>query len=103
MIVLDQLIIELILIDLQHNQLMIKLREIMLDDQDEHSLYIMPVVEELMGGMYINVADEFETIYSYHMSQFYDFSDFVSRTDLRPLAVECFKELKELMDEKSPW
>jgi len=92
---LDELIIELILQDLKHNQLILGLDRLNLDAGYCHYLAIMDLVQRLM-----DVSDEwtedFTACYMAFMNRCLEFPISRSGEELRPFAIECYGLLKEI-------
>ncbi len=91
---LDELIIELILQDLKHNQLILGLDRLNLDAGYCHFLGILDLIQRLMG-VQVNEMDEFSATYMAAMDRSQEFPISRSGDELRPLAMECYKHLKE--------
>ncbi len=95
----EQLIINLILQDLKHNQLLLGLEKIGLNVNDTHYLSILEVVFQLMkvpeqtlddcGALYLNFMDQ---------AIQYKMSDTVKQDTLKPLAEVCYRQLRGLID-----
>ena len=98
---LDELIIELILQDLKHNQLILGLERLNLDAGFCHYLGILDLIQRLMevsDGM----EDEFSATYMASMNRSLEFPISRSGEELRPLERECYDSLKERMGNKGP-
>lgn len=91
---LDELIIELILQDLKHNQLILGLDRLNLDAGYCHYLDIMDLIQRLME-VSDDLIDEFSATYMASMHRSLDFPISRSGEELRPLAMECYEDLKE--------
>ncbi|WP_245802892.1 hypothetical protein [Cyclobacterium lianum] len=88
------MIIELILQDLKHNQLILGLDRLNLDSGYCHFLGILDLIQRLMG-VQDDKMDEFSTTYIAAMQQSLEFPIPRSGEELKPLAMECYKHLKE--------
>ena len=92
---LDELIIELILQDLKHNQLILGLDRLNLDAGYCHYLGIIDLVQRLM-----DVPDELiedcTACYVAFMNRCLEFPISRSGEELRPFAIECYDLLKEI-------
>ncbi len=91
---LDELIIELIHQDLKHNQLILGLDRLNLDAGYCHYLGIMDLIQTLMG-VQDDEMDEFSGTYMAAMERSLEFPISRSGEELKPLAMECYKKLKE--------
>ncbi|NHE56389.1 hypothetical protein [Cyclobacterium plantarum] len=91
---LDELIIELIIQDLKHNQLILGLDRLNLDAGYCHYLGIMDLIQRLMG-VADDAMDEFSATYMAAMHRSLEFPISRSEEELKPLAIECYKNLKE--------
>lgn len=93
-ITLDELIIELIIQDLKHNQLILGLDRLNLDVGYCHFLGILDLNQWLMG-VPDNQMDGFSATYMAVMHRSLEFP--ISRTEeeLRLLAIECYDILSE--------
>ncbi len=90
----DELIIELILQDLKHNQLILGLDRLNLDAGFCHYLGILDLIQRIMGVSEDKV-DEFSATYMGAMNRCLDFPISRSGEELRPLARECYSLLKD--------
>ncbi len=95
---LDDLIIELILQDLKHNQLIFGLERLNLDAGYCHYLGILDLIQRLMG-IPEELVDDFSTSYMSYMQRCLEFPITRSGEELRQLAVECYDNLRALMVE----
>ncbi len=95
---LDELIIELILQDLKHNQLILGLDRLNLDAGYCHYLGILDLLQKLMG-IPDDLIDEFSATYMAAMHRSLEFPISRSGEELRPLAMECYEKLKEKLKE----
>ncbi|WP_163380147.1 hypothetical protein [Cyclobacterium sp. SYSU L10401] len=93
-ITLDELIIELILQDLKHNQLILGLDRLNLDAGYCHFLGILDLIQRLMG-VSDDEMDEFSATYMAVMHRSLEFPISRSEEEVRLLAIECYKNLKE--------
>ncbi len=93
---LDELIIELILQDLKHNQLISGLDRLNLDAGYCHFLGIMDLIQKLMG-IPDDLIDEFSGTYMTAMHRSLGFPISRSGEELRQLAMECYENLKETL------
>jgi hypothetical protein len=94
---LDELIIELILQDLKHNQLIQGLDRLALDAGYCHYLGLLDLIQKLMG-VPDKLMDEFTTIYMASMDRCLEFPISKSGEELRPLANGCYVLMKKRMD-----
>jgi hypothetical protein len=92
---LDELIIELILQDLKHNQLVLGLDKLNLDAGYCHFLGILDLIQRLMG-VSEELNDDFCTAYMGFMQRCLEFPISRSGEELRPLASECFECLSKM-------
>lgn len=90
----DELIIELILQDLKHNQLVLGLIRLNPDAGYLHFLGIMDLIQKLMG-VPDNKMDDFSATYIAAMHRSLEFPISRSGEELLPLAMECYGNLKE--------
>ncbi len=93
---LDELIIELILQDLKHNQLILGLDRLNLDAGYSHYLGILDLTQKLMG-IPEEFIDDFSTTYMRYMQRCLEFPITRSGEELRELAVECYENLSAMM------
>ncbi len=93
-ITLDELVIQLILQDLKHNQLVLGLDRLNLDAGYCHFLGILDLVQRLMG-VPEELMEDFSAIYMAFMQRGVEFSISRSGKELRPLARECYNRLRE--------
>lgn len=91
---LDQLIIELILQDLKHNQLVLGLDRLNLDAGYCHYLGILDLIQRLMS-VPDELMDEFTATYMGYMQGCLEFPISRSGEELRVLASECYDRLRE--------
>jgi len=90
----DELIIELILQDLKHNQLIQGLDRLALDAGYCHYLGILDLVEKLMV-VPDDLMDHFTATYMAFMDRCLEFPITRSGEELRPLANGCYALLKK--------
>lgn len=90
----EEFIVELILQDLKHHQLVIGLDRLNLDPGYCHFLGIMELVQKLMK-VPEERGDDFSTDYHDYMQKCDDFPISPSGEEMRGLAGECYKCLKE--------
>jgi len=93
---LDELIIELILQDLKHNQLILGLDRLNLDAGFCHYLGILDLIQRLMG-IPEELVDDFSAAYMVYMQRCLEFPISRSGEELRELAVECYENLTAMM------
>ncbi|MFO7823959.1 MAG: hypothetical protein R6V72_08465 [Cyclobacterium sp.] len=93
---LDKLIIELILQDLKHNQLILGLDRLNLDAGYCHYLGILDLIQRLMG-IPEEFMDDFSTTYVGYMQRCLEFPITRSGEELRELAVEGYEDLRAMM------
>ncbi|MEX2568241.1 MAG: hypothetical protein WD431_20005 [Cyclobacteriaceae bacterium] len=91
---LEKLIIELILQDLKHNQLICGLERLNLDAGYCHYLGILDLIQRLMG-VSDDEMDEFSATYMISMHRSLEFPISRSGEELRILAIECYDSLRE--------
>ena len=91
---LDELVIELILQDLKHNQLILGLDRLNLDAGYYHYLAIMDLVQRLMD-IPDELTEDFTACYMASMNRCLEFPISRSGEELRPLAAECYDSLRE--------
>ncbi len=91
---LDELIIELILQDLKHNQLVVGLEKLNLDAGYCHYLGILDLIQKLMGVSDV-LMDDFSATYMGYMQRCMEYPISRSGEELRVLARECYDSLKE--------
>jgi hypothetical protein len=91
---LDELIIELILQDLKHNQLVVGLERLNLDVGYCHYLGILELIQKLMG-VSDGSMDDFSATYMGYMQRCMEYPISQSGEELRELARECYKSLRE--------
>ncbi len=94
-ITLEELVIELILQDLKHNQLIYGLDRLNLDAGYCHFLGILDLVQRLMG-VPEELMDDFTDTYMDAMHRCLDFPISGSGEELRTLARECYDLLREI-------
>ncbi|MEX2565823.1 MAG: hypothetical protein WD431_07775 [Cyclobacteriaceae bacterium] len=92
---LDELIIELILQDLKHNQLVLGLDRLNLDAGYCHFLGILDLIQKLMG-VPGELSDDFCTVYMGFIERSLEFPISRSGEELRSLAKECFECLSAM-------
>ncbi len=92
---LHELIIELILQDLKHNQLILGLDRLNLDAGYCHYLAIMDLVQRLLD-VPDELAEDFTACYMAFMNRCLEFPISRSGEELRPLAVACYNLLREI-------
>lgn len=90
---LNELIIELILQDLKHNQLIVGLERLNLDAGYCHYLGILDLIQKLMGTP-DKLMDAFAATYMEYMKRCLEFPISRSGEELRELATECYECLK---------
>ncbi len=95
----ERLIINLILQDLKHNQLLSGLKKIGLEASDSHYLDILEIVAELMG-VPKNLADDWGTLYVGFMNQaIYSETTKARKSEaLKSFAKVCYGQLKQLIE-----
>src|SRR5690606_30595677 len=96
---LDELIVELILQDLKHNQLILGLDRLNLDAGYCHFLGIMDLVQRLME-IPEELTDDFAATYMAFMQRSLEFPISRSGEELRPLAGECYDGLRKMMEKQ---
>ena len=92
---LDELIIELILQDLKHNQLILGLDRLNLDAGYSYYLSIMDLVQRLMD-VPDELAEDFTACYMAFMNRCLEFPISRSGEELGPFAIECYGLLREI-------
>ncbi|WP_192349747.1 hypothetical protein [Algoriphagus sp. Y33] len=92
----DLFIEELILQDLRHMQLIYGLEAIGFTEEGFYSLDLCFCIAELMGVRGEESIDKFYKVYRGHIEKCRDLEITCSRKNLRPLANECYLELKKL-------
>jgi len=93
-ITLDELIIELVLQDLKHNQLGLGLDRLNLDAGYCHYLGILDLIQKLMEVPEESM-DDFTATYMASMNRSLEFPISRSGEELRSLARECYDSLRE--------
>ena len=92
----DLLIVDLILQDLRHMQLIYGLEAIGLTEEGFYSLDLCFCIAELMGVRGEESIDKLYKVYRVHIEKCRDLEITCSRENLRTLAKECYQQLKKL-------
>ena len=92
----DLFIEELILQDLRHMQLIYGLEAIGFNEESFHSLELSYCIAELMEMRGDEIFDRFFRVYWDQIEKCKELEMTYSRENLRPLAKECYLELKKL-------
>ncbi|WPR75761.1 hypothetical protein [Algoriphagus sp. NG3] len=94
----ESLIEDLIFQDLRHMQLIYGLESIGLTEEGFHNLELSDSIAELMGMRGEESIDRFYQVYWEHIEKCRELEMTYSRKNLRPLAKECYLELKRQLD-----
>ena len=98
----ELLIIDLILQDLKHNQLLTGLEKIGLNGSDTHYLGILEIVFQLMK-VPEQIANDWGELYVKFMNQaiHYEITSSTKKETLKPLAEVCYRQLKVLIKDQN--
>lgn len=94
----EELIEELIMADMKHNQLIIGLRNLDLDSEN-HYLGIYDLITELVGVSKSDGLDRLSEVYFQFMGHCEKYPITHLGEELRPLAQECYQAMVELAKE----
>ena len=94
----EELIEELIMADMKHNQLISGLRNVDLHS-DDHFLGIYELIATLFGVEKCDGADRYSDAYFWYMGHGDDYPITNMGQEFRPLATECYQALVELAKE----
>ncbi len=94
----EQIIIDLIVQDLKHSQLLYGLESIGLDGLSMHHLAILEIIYKLMHIPKEKTNHYLEETYASFMNRSLDYTITPNGESLEPLAKECYFRIKYLID-----
>lgn len=93
-----ELIIQLIQVDLKHNQLTEGLRHLGLDDEEKYNLNLLPVVAQLMGIPKGGSIPQWDHIYISFLEEAHQHPVSILGEELYPIAEKCYEMLYDCIE-----